>query len=181
MRGEKRSGWVGCYLFPLNQARHVIFVLLAHHLFFSLSLSRHNVLQTMQNLGVIRFMGRNVFCFLESGWLYVSVAEMKERSLLPEDYGTVMTEPLLGRLYSSGDVSWITHFVFCVWLCCCWSRTLYSASDFVVVDHALCILCVVLLLLLGVDSFMYTCMPVLLTRLCVVMLIMVKTVTNVPF
>ena len=140
MRGKKRSGWVGCYLFPLNQARHVIFVLLAHHLFFSLSLSRHNVLQTMQNLGVIRFMGRNVFCFLESGWLYVSVAEMKERSLLPEDYGTVMTEPLLGRLYSSGDVSWITHFVFCVWLCCCWSRTLYSACGFVVVDHALCCL-----------------------------------------
>ena len=41
----------------------------------------------------------------------------------------------------------VTHFVFCVWFCCCWSRTLYSVCGFVVVGHALCILCVVLLLL----------------------------------
>ena len=41
----------------------------------------------------------------------------------------------------------------------------------------------VLLLLFGVDSFMYTCMPVLLTRLCVcvVMLKIIRTITNVPF
>ena len=64
----------------------------------------------MKNLGVVRFMGRNVFCFLESGWLYISMAELLQRGLMPPDFQTVLTEPLLSRLYSLGDVSWSVHF-----------------------------------------------------------------------
>ena len=61
-----------------------------------------------------------------------------------------------------------------------WSSLLLRRCE---LDHALCILCVVLLLLFGVDSFMCACMPVLLTRLClcVVMLKIIMTITNVPF
>ena len=80
------------------------------------------LIQTLTNLGVLRFMGRNLFCFLESGWLYISIIELKQRGLLPPNYWTVITEPLLNRLYSTGDVCWklqVQRVFLCFCCCCC--------------------------------------------------------------
>ena len=59
----------------------------------------------IDNLGVVRLMRCNVFCFMLNGKLYLSTAELEQRSLMPPGYHLVTNNLFLFSMEEKKDVS----------------------------------------------------------------------------
>ncbi|XP_076453775.1 uncharacterized protein LOC143288962 isoform X2 [Babylonia areolata] len=63
---------------------------------------------SIDTLGLIRFMGHNVFCFIEPTALYISILELEQRGLMPGNYHLMLSSCFLDQLRSSSDARTIT-------------------------------------------------------------------------